>query len=102
MGQQLSTSQQNAPASILQVSKGLKPKQKIILGQISELSCETNVTQLVNLIEKQTGSSRTSIWYNLRKIKAAGLIDFGSKSDKGKPAKITEIGMQVKEAIENA
>ena len=68
----------------------LNEKEKIILAEAAENS--SNVTKLVCHIAKNRGFSKTSIWYNLRKLKHDGLLIFGDCNNKGINVQLTFLG----------
>lgn len=71
----------------------LNDKEKIILEEAAKNS--TNVTKLVCIISKNYGFSKTSIWYNLKKLKEDGLIEFGDSEKKGIDVKLTFLGSMI-------
>ena len=71
-------------------SRRLNKKELIILDEAAKNS--TNVTKLVCLISKNYGFSKTSIWYNLKKLKQDGLLVFGDSDCKGIDVQLTFLG----------
>lgn len=72
------------------VSSRLNKKEKIILKEAA--NNKTNVTRLVYQISKDYGFSKTCIWYNLKKLKQSGLLDFGDLEKKGINVQLTFLG----------
>ncbi len=71
-------------------SSRLNEKEKIILGEAAKNN--TNVTKLVRHISKNYGFSKTSVCYNLKKLKESRLLDFGDCEKKGVKVSLTFLG----------
>jgi predicted transcriptional regulator len=71
-------------------NRRLNEKEKIILEEAAKNN--TNVTKLVSHISKAHGFSKTSVWYNLKKLKEDGLLIFGDCDKKGINVKLTLLG----------
>lgn len=75
------------------VNHRLNKKEKLILKEISKNN--GNATKFVSFISKKYGFSKTSVWYNLRKMKDSGLIVFGNSKKRGIKTRITFLGLLV-------
>jgi len=77
------------------VSLSLNKKQKFLLLEAYKLDRKTTVTRFVNYVCKQHGFSKTTTWYNLKKLKSLGLVDFGTFFSRGSALTLTEFGKLV-------
>ena len=64
------------------VSQRLNKKEKIILKEIAKNNFKFSATKFVSLICENYGFSKTCVWYNLRKLRNSGFLDFGNSSKK--------------------
>jgi len=77
------------------VNQRLNKKEKLILKEMCNNNGNHCITKFVSFISEKYGFSRTSVWYNLRKMKNSGLIVFGSSEEKGIKARITMLGLLI-------
>jgi len=73
----------------------LTQKQKFILLFLASLETKVNVTQLVGVLTEELDCSASAVWNNLKSLKRAGLVSFGSKNSKGKLVRLTKVGMEL-------
>jgi predicted transcriptional regulator len=69
-------------------------KAVLIISEIG-YSQITTATSFVEYIYDKYGFSKSCVWYNLKKLKQVGLLDFTEKDDKGKPLELTKNGISV-------
>ncbi len=50
-------------------------------------------TSFVEYMYDKYGFSRSCVWYNLKKLKMLGLLDFAERAEIGKPLRLTERGI---------
>ncbi|MBI1973589.1 hypothetical protein HYS54_02135 [Candidatus Micrarchaeota archaeon] len=79
--------------------EALTQKQKIILSHLREVSGKTNVTRLVPTLASRLDCSKSSVWNQLRVLKRTSLVSYGSTSERGVPATLTEAGWLVSKNI---
>jgi hypothetical protein len=53
-----------------------------------------SASAFVDYISEAYGFSKSSVWYNLNRLKDEGMIDFASRDEVGKPLALTKSGMQ--------
>jgi DNA-binding PadR family transcriptional regulator len=56
----------------------------------------------VNYVSEEYGFSKSSIWYNLNRLKEQSLVEFASKDEIGKPLTLTKAGRGALAGFENA
>jgi DNA-binding PadR family transcriptional regulator len=49
-------------------------------------------SSFVNYISEEYGFSKSSIWYNLNRLREMGLVEFANKEEIGKPLNLTKAG----------
>jgi hypothetical protein len=76
--------------SLANVMNGSR-KKAVIVREIGYDQIET-ATPFVNYIWEKYRFSKSCIWYNLKKLKKAGLLDFSEKGDGGRPLSLTKNG----------
>lgn len=82
------------------VSTHLTKKQRMLLRWLSEEYREETVyTALIERISKDMGIPKSTVRWNLRGLREAGLIMAGDRENKGIPARLTEKGLIVADYI---
>ncbi len=59
------------------------------------LNVVPTATDFVDFISSKYGASQSGVWYTLKKLKRAGLVDFMEKGERARPLELTEMGMRV-------
>ncbi|MDE1855700.1 MAG: hypothetical protein KGH49_00465 [Candidatus Micrarchaeota archaeon] len=69
-------------------------KEQIIIAEIGFEEIAT-ATSFVEYVYEKYGFSRSCIWYNLKKLKHRGVLDFAEKSESEvyKPLYLTDVGV---------
>lgn len=67
-------------------------KEEIILAEIG-FDHVTTATSFVEYLAEKYRFSKSCIWYNLKKLKKGGVVDFAEKGDAGKPLYLTRNGV---------
>ena len=82
-------------------STHLTEKQKKLLIWITENHSEDAIyTTLIELMSEKLGIPRSTVRWNLRRLREKGIISAGDKMNKGIPVRLTEKGQIVVEYIE--
>ncbi len=76
-------------------SKSIKliERERLILIDINTDKINS-ASAFVDYLSEAYGFSKSSVWYNLNKLKEKRLIDFASKDYSGKPLELTNLGVQ--------
>lgn len=69
-------------------------KDEIILAEIG-YDHITTATSFVEYLFEKYGFSKSSVWYNLKKLKKDTVLDFAEKGDEGKPLYLTRKGVEI-------
>lgn len=69
-------------------------KELVLLYEIG-LNLIPTATDFVDFVSAKYEASPSGIWYTLKKLKKAKLVDFTEKGEKAKPLGLTEYGMKV-------
>ncbi len=69
-------------------------KDEIILAEIG-YDHITTATSFVEYLYEKYGFSKSSVWYNLKKLKKSAVVDFAEKGDEGKPLCLTRKGVEI-------
>jgi len=67
-------------------------REQLFLVEIGKDAIDS-ASAFVEYISSEYGFSKSSIWYNLNRLKEKGLLDFASKDDIGKPLMLTQEGL---------
>ncbi|MDE1810500.1 MAG: hypothetical protein KGH66_00440 [Candidatus Micrarchaeota archaeon] len=67
-------------------------REQLLLLEIGRDSIDT-ASSFVNYMEEEYGFSKSSVWYNLNRLKELGLLEFASREEIGKPLSLTKPGM---------
>ncbi|MEM0149840.1 MAG: hypothetical protein QXW10_03020 [Candidatus Micrarchaeaceae archaeon] len=59
-----------------------------------------SASAFVEYISSEYGFSKSSVWYNLNRLKDKGIADFASKEDVGKPLMLTPDGLVELQVLE--
>lgn len=52
-----------------------------------------SASSFVNYVYEVYGFSKSSVWYNLNRLKELGILDFANKDEVGKPLCLTRAGL---------
>jgi len=77
------------------VRKCLNGKRIEILKTVAENGDKT-ITSVVDVVSKSSGYPKSTVWMNVNFLKEIGLI----KNTRGKPVRLTPIGMMILERME--
>ena len=53
-----------------------------------------SASSFVDYLCNSYGFSKSSIWYNLNRLREKNILDFATKDDPGRPLALTKIGME--------
>ena len=67
-------------------------REQLILLEIGRDEIDS-ASAFVEYLGSEYGFSKSSIWYNLNRLKEKGLLDFASKESVGKPLILTQAGL---------
>jgi DNA-binding transcriptional ArsR family regulator len=70
----------------------LTEKQRIMLRIVSEVQGETLYTTLIERVSEELDIPRSTVRWNLKGLRDAGLIAAGDRDNKGVPVRLTETG----------
>ena len=70
----------------------LSKREQLIVLEIGRDRIDT-ASGFVNYMEESYGFSKSSIWYNLNRLKEKRVLDFASKERHGEPLALTKVGM---------
>ncbi|MDE1833359.1 MAG: hypothetical protein KGH58_02985 [Candidatus Micrarchaeota archaeon] len=71
----------------------LGKREQLLLLEIGRDRIDT-ASSFVNYMEEEYGFSKSSVWYNLKRLKEMGLLEFASREEIGKPLSLTKPGME--------
>jgi len=69
-------------------------KELMLLYEIG-LNLIPTATDFVDYVSSKYGMSPSGIWYTLKKLKKASIVDFTEKGEEPKPLGLTMLGMKV-------
>ncbi len=82
-------------------TRRLTEKQQALLRWIAEMDCEPSVyTVLIDLYSEERRIPKSTVRWNLRGLREAGLILAGDKENKGVPVALTEMGQTLADYLE--
>ncbi|MGC8537845.1 MAG: MarR family transcriptional regulator [Candidatus Micrarchaeia archaeon] len=67
-------------------------REQLILLEIGRDEIDS-ASAFVEYLGSEYGFSKSSVWYNLNRLKEKGLLDFASKDSVGKPLMLTQAGL---------
>jgi DNA-binding MarR family transcriptional regulator len=73
-------------------ARKLTDKQKMMLRIVAEVQGETLYTTLIDRVSEELGIPKSTVRWNLKGLRDAGLISAGDRENKGVPVKLTEAG----------
>ena len=76
----------------LTASTRLTEKQRLLLRWIAEKGCGEVYTVLIERASRELGIPKSTVRWNMRRLRETGLIEAGDKANKGIPVKVTEEG----------
>lgn len=59
-----------------------------------EIGCDSmdSASSFVDYVNEEYGFSKSSVWYNLKRLKDFGLVEFANREEIGKPLCLTRVG----------
>ncbi len=60
-----------------------------------------SASSFVSYISEMYGLPKSSMWYNLKRLKKCNLVDFATKDEKGKSLHLTEDGINIYKSIKS-
>ena len=78
----------------------LTKKQKHILIYLKSHKESANATNLVALLSKELRCAQTTVWNNVRSLKRAGLIVYGSRNGKSSPVRLLRCAHIISEKLQ--
>ena len=81
--------------------QALSKREQLLMLEIGADSIDT-ASGFVNYVSEEYGFSKSSIWYNLNRLKEQSLVEFASKDEIGKPLTLTKAGRGALAGFENA
>lgn len=69
----------------------LTKREQLIVLEIGDDMIDS-ASAFVGYLSDAYGFSKSSVWYNLNRLKEKGVVDFASKEEQGKPLGLTEFG----------
>ncbi len=76
----------------LTASTRLTEKQRLLLRWIAERGCGEVYTVLIEKASRELGIPKSTVRWNMRRLREGGLIEAGDKENKGVPVRLTEEG----------
>ncbi len=83
----------NKEGLVVKASK-LPEKEQLTIIEIG-LDSIDSASSFVSYLSEMYGFPKSSMWYDLRRLKEKGLVDFAAKGEKGKTLRLTEKGVQI-------
>ncbi len=80
-------------------SIALTEREQLVVLEIGRDSIDS-ASAFVGYISEMYGFSKSSVWYNLNRLKEKGLAEFASREDQGRPLALTRSGMDELEHLE--
>lgn len=71
----------------------LSKREQLLMLEIDTDSIDT-ASSFVDYINEEYGFSKSSIWYCLKRLKEAKLLEFANKTEHGKPLCLTKYGLE--------
>ena len=69
----------------------LSRREQLLMLEIGADRIDT-ASSFVNYVNEEYGFSKSSVWYNLNRLKEQGLVEFANKDEIGKPLNLTRVG----------
>ncbi len=73
-------------------TRKLTDKQRMMLRLVAEVQDDTLYTTLIEKISEELGIPKSTVRWNLKGLRDAGLIAAGDRDNKGVPVRLTESG----------
>ena len=73
-------------------SRKLTEKQRLMLRIVAEVQGETLYTTLIDMVSEELNIPKSTVRWNLKGLRDAGLIAAGDRDNKGVPVRLTETG----------
>ncbi len=71
---------------------GISDKSMLIISELGYT--ETTASNFVEYLSGKYGMSKSTIWYNLKKLKRSGMLDFAEKNEEYKLLSLTRKGKE--------
>ncbi len=69
-------------------------KEKIIIMEIGYEQIDS-ASAFVDYVYEEYGLSKSTVWYNLKKLKKKGILSFAEKGEEQKPLELTKLGIML-------
>lgn len=69
----------------------LSKREQLLMLEIGIDNIDT-ASSFVNYVNEEYGFSKSSVWYNLNRLKDLGLVEFANREEIGKPLSLTRLG----------
>ena len=86
---------------IQKVVARLSQRERLIVMEIG-LDSIDSASAFVSYINESYGFSKSSVWYNLNRLKEKGAVDFATKEEPGKQLMLTKAGVAEFRSMERA
>ena len=77
----------------------LSKREQLLVLEIGRDNIDT-ASRFVNYIEEVYGFSKSSVWYNLNRLKELEILEFACKDTLGKPLCLTKTGLSIFMSLE--
>ncbi len=78
---------------------GLTKRERLVVVEIGRDMIDS-ASAFVSYMSEAYGFSKSSVWYNLKRLKEKGVLDFATKDELGKPLVLTRAGLAGLTALE--
>ena len=86
---------------IQKVAARLSKRERLIVMEIG-MDSINSASSFVGYISESYGFSKSSVWYNLNRLKEKGVLDFATREEPGKFLVLTKAGLGEFRAMEKA
>ncbi|MCW6159889.1 MAG: hypothetical protein LVQ95_02255 [Candidatus Micrarchaeales archaeon] len=86
---------------IQKVAAGLSQRERLIVMEIG-LDSIDSASSFVGYMSESYGFSKSSVWYNLNRLKEKNVLDFATKDEPGKLLALTKVGVAEFRSMERA
>lgn len=90
-----------AITSVIEKFSRLTKREELVVLEIG-IDMIDSASAFVSYISESYGFSKSSVWYNLNRLKEKGLLDFATKDEPGKGLSLTRHGSQELQAMVRA
>jgi hypothetical protein len=67
-------------------------REQLLMLEIGYDSMDS-ASSFVDYVSEEYGFSKSSVWYNLKRLKDFGLVEFANREEIGKPLSLTKVGL---------